>query len=93
MRKYELVDKSRHVFTYECIEDRYTVSIELQQKNTLEGYKGIQVMCFEKGLNKDGFNNAIGLRKGDLLQLPFMILHFKCYQLFGTFRIGHEPIA
>lgn len=82
MRKYNLVYKSKHVFTYEFEEDRYTVSIELQQKNTLDGYKGIVVICFEKGLNKDGFNNAIGLRRSDLFQLPFMILHFKLFQIF-----------
>ena len=85
MKKYNLVYKSKIVFTYERIENKYTVCIELQQKKT-DTYKGIQIMCFEKGLNNDGFNNSVGLRRDDLLRLPFMMLLFKMYQLFGGDR-------
>lgn len=80
----KLVKKSRYGFTYEQNNEGfdYVHIIEIWQKKTCTGYKGIQVNSYSKDINKDGFNNAVGLRRGDLLRLPFMILHFKAYRLF-----------
>ena len=78
--KRKLIYKSRYVFDYEQEEDGYISVIEICHKNT--GYKGIQISCYQKDINQDGFNNAVGLRRGDLLRLPFMILHFKLFRLF-----------
>ena len=84
MKKYNLVEKSKYLFIYENTNERFkfTQVIEIGAKNTLSGYKGIQVMSYQKGCNTDGFNNAVGLRRSELLILPFMILHFKLYRLF-----------
>lgn len=81
--KRELIYKSRYIFDYEQKEKGGYISvIEIGHKNTYTGYKGIQISCYQKGVNSDGFNNAVGLRRGDLLKLPFMILHFKLFRLF-----------
>lgn len=82
MKKYNLVEKSKYLFIYENTNERFKQVIEIGAKNTLSGYKGIQVMSYQKGCNTDGFNNAVGLRRSELLILPFMILHFKLYRLF-----------
>ncbi len=80
--KRELVYKSRIVFDYKQKKDGYIKVIEIVHKDTFDGYKGIQICCYQKGINSDGFNNAVGLRREDLLRLPFMILHFKLFRLF-----------
>jgi len=80
--KRELIYKSRYVFDYEQKEDGYISVIEITHKDTYAGYKGIQISCYQKDINSDGFNNAVGVRKEDLLRLPFMILHFKLFRLF-----------
>lgn len=82
--KLELVKKSKHGFMYERYNKdfNYTHCIDVWCKNTYNGYKGIEVTSYQKDVNKDGFNNAVSLRRSDLLRLPFMILHFKIYRLF-----------
>lgn len=81
--KRKLVIKTKYGFVYEREEAQgYTSVIEIRDKNTYTGYKGIEVTSYQKDVNKDGFNNAVGLRKDDLLRLPLMILHFKMYGLF-----------
>ena len=85
MKKYNLKDKSKHCFIYEKHNDQfgYDAIIEIRYKNTWDGcYKGIQVTSYQKGCNADGFNNAVGLRKTELLRLPFMIAHFMVYRKF-----------
>lgn len=87
--KYVLVHKSKFNFVYceDC--GNYISEIEISTKNTKQ-YKGTQVICYQKGLNSDGYNNAVGLRRNDLLRLPFMILHFKLYRLFGREQRSDE---
>lgn len=80
--KYKLKDRTNIVFTYEKNEGNYTSVIELCQKHTITGYKGIQISCYEKGVNREGFNNSVGVRKPELFLIPFWILHFKFYRLF-----------
>lgn len=80
--KRKLIYKSKYVFLYEQEEDGYTSVIEISHKNTYAGYKGIQISCYQNGVNSDGFNNSVGVRREDLLRLPFMILHFKLFRLF-----------
>lgn len=80
--KRKLVHKCRNVFIYEQDEKGYTSVIEIVYKDINAGYKGIQIMSYEHGLNTDGLNNAIGLRREDLVRLPIMILHFKLFRLF-----------
>jgi hypothetical protein len=82
---WKLVEKSKHGFIYERYNEDfgYVHIISIWQKKTYTGYKGIEVISYQKDVNKDGFNNAVGLRRNDLLRLPFMILHFKMYRLFG----------
>jgi len=80
--KYKLKDKSNIVFTYEQDNGDYTSVIELCRKDTITGYKGIQISCYEKGVNREGFNNSVGVRKPELFLIPFWILHFKFYRLF-----------
>jgi len=80
--KYKLNYKSNILFTYEQDNIDYTSVIELCQKNTIKGYKGIQISCYEKEVNRDGFNNSVGVRKPELFLIPFWILHFKFYRLF-----------
>ena len=82
--KYKLRSKSNILFTYEQDNDDYgyTSVIELCQKDTIQGYKGIQISCYEKGVNRSGFNNSVGVRKPELFLIPFWILHFKFYRLF-----------
>ena len=80
--KRRLIHKTPKVFGYEQQEDGFISVIEISHKNTYAGYKGIQVFCYQKDINSDGFNNAVGVRREDLLRLPFMILHFKLFRLF-----------
>lgn len=80
--KRELIYKSRNVFGYEQNEDGYVSVIEIAHKDTDAGYKGIQIASYQQDFNADGFNNSVGLRREDLLRLPFMILHFKLFRLF-----------
>jgi len=80
--KYKLKDKSNIVFTYEQDNGDYTSVIELCRKDTITGYKGIQISCYEKEVNREGFNNSVGVRKPELFLIPFWILHFKFYRLF-----------
>ena len=80
--KYKLRNKSNILFTYEQDNGDYTSIIELCQKDTIKGYKGIQISCYEKGVNKEGYNNSVGVRKPELFLIPFWILHFKFYRLF-----------
>lgn len=80
--KYKLTYKSKNLFTYEQDNGDYTSIIELYQMNTIKGYKGIQISCYEKEVNKDGYNNSVGVRKPELFLIPFWILHFKFYRLF-----------
>lgn len=84
--KYELKNKSNILFTYEQDNGNYISAIELCQKDTTKGYKGIQISCYEKEVNREGFNNSIGIRKPELFLIPFWILHFKFYRLFYTIR-------
>ena len=86
----ELVKKSKHGFMYERYNKdfNYTHCIDVWGKNTYTGYRGIEIYSYQKDVNKDGFNNAVGLRRNDLLRLPFMILHFKMYRLFGKERMN-----
>ena len=81
--KYKLVDKCKYCFVYENTDEcfSFTKVIEICAKSTWNGYKGIQVIAYQKGCNKDGLNNAVGLRRNALLRLPFMILHFELYRL------------
>ena len=81
--KRKLVKKSKYYFTYEQEENGYTSIIDIVHKNTYNGYKGVQVISYQKDVNSDGFNNAVGVRRNDLLSIPFMILHFKMFRLFG----------
>ena len=55
--KYKLKIKSNILFTYEKDNGDYTSVIELCQKDTIKGYKGIQISCYEKEVNREGFNN------------------------------------
>ncbi len=80
--KYKLTYRSNIVFDYEQDNGDYTSVIELCQKDTITGYKGIQISCYEKGVNREGFNNSVGVRKPELFLIPFWILHFKFYRLF-----------
>lgn len=80
--KYVLIHKSKFDFVYREDCGNYMSEIEISTKNTKQ-YKGTQVICYQKGINSDGYNNAVGLRRNDLLRLPFMILHFKLYRLFS----------
>ena len=80
--KYKLKGKSNILFAYEQDNGDYTSVIELCQKDTITGYKGIQISCYEKGVNREGFNNSVGVRKPELFLIPFWILHFKFYRLF-----------
>ena len=78
MTKYKLKDKSRNYFIYERYNEKfgYDEIIEISFKNIRDGYKGIQISSYQKGCNADGFNNSVGLRRNELLRLPFMIAHF-----------------
>jgi len=87
--KRKLIYKSKYIFVYECEKKGYTSVIEIGRKDT-DTYKGIQVMSCEKGVNADGFNNAVGMRRNDLLCLPFMIMHFKLYRLFHGGEVNHD---
>lgn len=80
---YKLSSKSREVFIYseKNTEFNYVSSLGICRKDTPK-YKGIQVSCYEKGVNSDGLSNSVGMRRNELLRLPFMILHFKIYGLF-----------
>lgn len=80
--KYKLTYKSNILFTYEQDNGNYTSVIELCRKDTITGYKGIQISCYEKEVNREGFNNSVGVRKPELFLIPFWILHFKFYRLF-----------
>ena len=80
--KYKLRSKSNIIFTYEKDNGDYTSVIELCQMHTMKGYKGIQISCYEKEVNKEGYNNSVGVRKPELFLIPFWILHFKFYRLF-----------
>lgn len=80
--KYKLTYRSNTLFTYEQNYGDYITVIELCQKNTIKGYKGIQILCYEKRVNIEGFNNSVGVRKPELFLIPFWILHFKFYRLF-----------
>lgn len=80
--KYKLTYKSNILFTYEKDNGDYTSVIELCQKDTIKGYKGIQISCYEKEVNREGFNNSVGVRKPELFLIPFWLLHFKFYRLF-----------
>lgn len=82
--KYKLTYRSNTLFTYEQYDCdyNYTSVIELCQMDTIKGYKGIQISCYEKGVNREGFNNAVSVRKPELFLIPFWILHFKFYRLF-----------
>ena len=80
--KYKLKYKSFILFTYEKDNGDYTSVIELCQKHTIKGYKGIQISCYEKRVNREGFCNSVGVRKPELFLIPFWILHFKFYRLF-----------
>ena len=82
--KYKLTSKTRYFFDYEKTEKNYnfTSVIEICQKDTIAGYKGIQVSCYQKNMNREGFNNSVGVRKPELFLIPFWILHFKFYRLF-----------
>lgn len=80
--KYKLKNRSNILFTYEKDNGNYTSVIEICQKNTIKGYKGIQISCYEKEVNREGFNNSVGVRKPELFLIPFWILHFKFYRLF-----------
>lgn len=80
--KYKLTYKSNIVFDYEQDNGNFIAVIELCQKDTITGYKGIQISCYEKGVNRSGFNNSVGMRKPELFLIPFWILHFKFYRLF-----------
>lgn len=84
MNKFILKEKSRYCFIYERHNEQfgYDEIIEIGFKNTWTGYKGIQVTAYQKGCNTDGFNNAVGLRKHELLRLPFMIAHFMVCRRF-----------
>ena len=84
MKKYILKDKSRNCFVYERHNKQcnYDEVIEISFKNTWTGYRGIQVTSYQKGCNTDGFNNAVGIRRNELLRLPFMIVHFMIYRIF-----------
>ncbi len=78
MKKFILKEKGKNLFIYERHNEDfdYDEVIEIGYKNTYSGYKGVQVSSYEKGCNTDGFNNSVGLRKNELLRLPFMIAHF-----------------
>lgn len=80
--KYKLTYKSNIVFNYEQDNGNYISVVELCQMDTITGYKGIQISCYEKGVNRSGFNNSVGVRKPELFLIPFWILHFKFYRLF-----------
>ena len=82
---WKLVRKTKNGFMYERHNDEfnYTHNLDICYKNTYTGYSGIMIYSYQKGINSDGFNNTVGLRRNDLLRLPFMILHFKIYRLFG----------
>ena len=80
--KYKLKNKSNILFTYEQDNGNYISVIELCQKDTTKGYKGIQISCYEKEVNREGFNNSVSVRKPELFLIPFWILHFKFYRLF-----------
>lgn len=80
--KYKLTYRSNILFTYEEDNGDYTSVIEICRKDTITGYKGIQISCYEEGVNSEGFNNSVGVRKPELFLIPFWILHFKFYQLF-----------
>lgn len=85
--KYKLY-KSRYSFAYEKREQEgYIHAIDIIAKDT-ENYKGIQVISYQSGCNSDGFSNAVGMRREELLRLPFWILHFKLYRLFK--RVGKD---
>jgi len=88
MKKYILKEKSKNCFTYKRHNEIYGYDemIEISFKNTWAGYKGVQVSSFTKGCNTDGFNNALALRKNELLRLPFMIAHFMLYRIFTKNR-------
>lgn len=84
MTKYNLTHKGKNFFIYERHNEEYDYDkvIEISFKNIQNGYKGVQVISYQKECNTDGFNNAVGLRKNELLMLPFMILHFIIYRRF-----------
>jgi len=91
--KYILKDKSRNCFIYERHNEQfdYDAIIEISFKNTWDGaYRGVQVMSYQKGLNTDRFNNAVGLRKNELLRLPFMIAFFIICRRFIKMTEGEE---
>ena len=83
MKKYILKNKSKNCFIYERHNEQfgYNEIIEISFKNIWNGYKGVQVTSYQKGCNADGFNNALGLRRNELLRLPFMIAHFMIYRI------------
>ena len=84
MEKYILKNKSRNCFIYERHNKQfdYDEIIEISFKNIWNGYRGIQVTSYQKECNMNKFNNAVGLRKNELLKLPFMIAHFMIYRRF-----------
>lgn len=93
MKKYNLTVKNRNYFIYERHDEQfdYDEIIEITFKNTWDGsYKGIQVSSYQKECNTDGFNNSVGLRKNELLRLPFMIVHFFVCRMF--IKEGHDEI-
>ncbi len=80
--KYKLTYISNFLSIYEKDNGDYTSVIEICQKDTIKGYKGIQISCYEKGVNREGLNNSSGVRKPELFLIPFWVLHFKFYRLF-----------
>lgn len=77
---YKLIHKSKNIFIYEQKNGKYISVIQIGYKNTIN-YKGVQISCYQKDVNSEGFNNSVGMRKAELLRLPFMILHFQLYRL------------
>lgn len=78
---YKLNYKSGYIFSYSEQKQGYTANIDICQKS-LKDYKGVLVICYQSDINLDRYNNAVGLRRKELLRLPFMVLHFKLYRLF-----------
>lgn len=88
MKKFILKEKSKNLFIYERYNEKfdYVEVIEIGYKNISNGYKGVQVSSYSKGCNSDGFNNSVGLRKHELLRLPFMIAHFMLYRKCAKYQ-------
>lgn len=93
MKRYNLKVKNRNYFIYGRHNEQsgHDEIIEIQFKNTWDGsYKGVQIISYQKECNTDGFNNAVGLRKNELLRLPFMIAHFMICRKF--IKEGYDEI-